>query len=512
MSSSQGIAKNTMFLYIRMFLTLLVTLYTSRVVLKALGVSDYGLYSIVGGVVSMFGFFNMAMASATQRFLSFEIGAKNFIKLNKTFVTSINIHIGIALLVIVLAETFGLWFVNNKLNVDPNRIFVLNWVYQFSILSLCIKIIQVPYNALVIAREKMNIYAVLSVIEVVLKLLAVFVLLKVHDFDKLKLYSILVFVVTFFIGLFYRIYCVRHFTESKYKYFYDKDLYKELMSFSGWSLFGNLAAVARGQGSNILLNIFFGTVVNAAYGISLQVNSAVKQFVSSFQVALNPQIIKTYAKGDFEQNQRLILQGSKFSFFLLFIIMCPIWIHINFVLDLWLVNPPELTSVFVRLAMISLLIDSISGSIMIGIQATGKIKMYQIIIGTTILLDMPITYLVLSVWDRPEYSFFVTIGITFSTLFLRFFFLKKLINIRVVDFIKNVLFKIILVSSLSILALYIYNNYFEITEKWFSVIFSSIFTLIINISLITLFGFDKAEKILLKRIINEKFFQKNIRR
>ena len=292
MSTTKTIAKNTVFLYIRMFLTMGVSLYTSRVVLNTLGVEDYGIFSVVGGIVVLFGFFNAAMSSATQRYLAFDIGKKDDQRLHKTFNVTFIIHIGIALLIFLLAETIGLWYVNNRLNVPDTRMTAVNWVYQFSILTSLVGVMQVPFNALIIARERMNVFALLSIIDVILKLGVVYLLLIV-TFDKLILYSILVFTVSLLVALGYRLYCYKHFRESSLKWYKDKAYYKELLSYSGWNLFGNIAAVARGQGINLVLNVFFGTVVNAAYGITMQIQNSVRIFVNNFQLAVNPQIIKS---------------------------------------------------------------------------------------------------------------------------------------------------------------------------------------------------------------------------
>src|SRR5690606_19286013 len=355
MSESKRIVKNTMFLYIRMFLIMGITLYTSRIVLKELGVSDYGIYSLVGGFVAMLGFFNSAMSTATQRYLSFDLGKGDYNQLKKTFSVTLTIHIAIAILGLLLAETIGLWYVNYKMVFPVDRVFAVNVVYQFSILTFVLNIIQVPYNALIIARERMNIYAYVSILEAALKLAIVFLL--VFGTDKLILYAILTFVVALIIRLIYQVYCRRQFQESRYKFEYNKAYYKELISYSGWNLFGNIAAVAKCQGVNIVLNLFFGTVVNAAYGITNQVYSAVNMFVSNFQLALNPQIIKNYSQGNLEQSHYLILQGSKFSFYLMLIIVSPIILNVDFILEIWLVNPPEYTSVFVQLCLLNILID-----------------------------------------------------------------------------------------------------------------------------------------------------------
>ena len=314
---------------------MLVSLYTSRVILNTLGVEDYGIYNVVGGVVSMFAFFNSAMSSATQRFLSDEIGKGDFVQLRKTFNATQVIHIGIAVFIFILAETVGLWFVKTYLVIPPERLEAAIWVYHFSVLSFMVSIIQVPYNATIIAHERMNVYAYVSIIEVSLKLLIVF-MLRWITYDKLKLYGILHFGVVFIIAAIYRVYTRRNFEESKFEFVKDQKLYKTLISYSVWNLFGNIAGVAKGQGVNILLNIFYGPVVNAARGIAMQVQAAVNSFVSNFQMAVNPQIIKSYAADEREYMYSLVIRGSKFSFYLLFFLSLPIMIEVDQILKLWL--------------------------------------------------------------------------------------------------------------------------------------------------------------------------------
>jgi len=307
----------------------------------------------------------------------------------------------------------------------------------------------------------------------------------------------------------YRIYCLRNFKESQYRFYYNKALYRSILSFSGWSLIGNLAAIVRGHGSNIVLNIFFGTLINAAYGISSQVNSAVKQFVSSFQVALNPQIVQTYAKGDLEQNHKLIFQGSKLSFFLLFIIICPVWLNIDVILRLWLTHVPEYTSVFIRLALLNMLLDSISGPLMIGAQASGKIKWYQITLGLIMILDLPVTYFILKTFHKPEFAYLVTISITCITLVVRLFFLRNLISFDIVNYFKKVLLNIFSIGFISFLAMMSIVNYIFINNVLGKFLVTSIIITVVNIFLIFLLGLSKAEKKTLKTIINEKILKKN---
>lgn len=314
-----------------------VGLYTSRLVLDALGVVDYGIYGLVGGIVSMLAFMNSAMSSATQRYLSFDIGKKDWERLQKTFNATLNIHILIAILILILAETIGLWFVNTQLEIPKERMYAANWVYQFSIFAFILNVIQVPYNALLFAREHMSVYAYVSILETVLKLLTVLYLVQA-DSDKLILYSILTFGVAFVIRMTYQIYCRKRFPESKYKFYWNKAYYKELMNYSGWNLFGNIASVARSQGSNILLNLFFGPVLNAAYGITVMVQGIIGNFVSNFQVAVNPQIVKNYAAGQNEASLNLMYKSSKFSFFGMLILVVPLLINLEYVMNLSLIH------------------------------------------------------------------------------------------------------------------------------------------------------------------------------
>ncbi|MCD1116480.1 lipopolysaccharide biosynthesis protein [Chryseobacterium turcicum] len=449
--------------------------------MNALGVEDYGTYSIVGGVVSMFSFFNSAMVSATNRFLAFDIGKNDIIQLKKTFNATLNIHILIALLILVLAETLGLWFINYKLNIAAERMSAVNWVYQFSVFTFLLSVIQVPYDALIVAREKMSIYAYMSIAEVILKLLIVYLLL-IFDFDKLILYAGLLFGVSFITRVVHKIYCKINFEESKYQFYYENELYKKLLSFSGWSLFGNMASVVRGQGLNILLNVFFGTVVNAAYGISMQVQGAVQVFVTNFQMAVNPQIIKQYSSGNKEQSLKLIFQSAKFSYFLMFLLVCPIIYNIDFILEIWLKNPPKGTSSFVVLCLIGILIDCISGPLMIGAQAHGNIKWYQIVLGTFIFLCLPISYIFLKIFYNPNVIFWVIIGINIISLFGRLLFLKYLINFDVGLFVRNVILRIIVITTI----LFLTTHYlmFSLNNCYVDFISKSMILTIVNLVMI----------------------------
>ena len=441
-SNNKRIAKNTAMLYIRMLLTMAVSLYTSRIILNTLGVEDFGIYNVVGGFVTMFGFLNSAMASATQRFLSFEIGRKDLKQLHNVFSMSVNIHLLIAFIILILAETIGLWFLNTQLTIPPERLIAAKWVYQFSILALIVNMLSVPYNAAIIAHERMNIFAWVSIIEVSLKLLIVF-MLQWFGFDKLKFYAILVFTVALFIRMIYGIYCSRNFEESRFRIYWDRQLFKTLASYAGWNLWGNIASVVMGQGINVLLNIFFGPVVNAARGIAFQVRAAMNSFMQSFQMAMNPQIIKSYASGDRKYMHQLVFQGAKYSFFLLFMLSLPVLLETEYILKLWLKTVPEHTTVFTRLVLINILIDSISGPLMTAAQASGKIKLYQGVVGGLLIFNLPVSYLFLKLDFPPEITLYVSIGISIIALFSRLKIISPLVNLNILDYLKEVVFKII---------------------------------------------------------------------
>jgi O-antigen/teichoic acid export membrane protein len=337
----------------------------------------------------------------------------------------------------------------------------------------------------------------MSIVEVFLKLIIVYILV-VFDFDKLILYAGLLFLVSFIVRSAHKIYCKIYFEESKYQFFYDKEMYKKLIAYSGWNLFGNIAAVARGQGINILLNLFFGTVLNAAYGITVQVQTVVNIFVTNFQLAVNPQIIKNYAQGNIEQSRNLILQSAKFSYFLMFLIVSPILFNIEFVLKIWLQKPPEYTSIFISLSLINLLIDCISGPLMIGAQATGNIKWYQIIVGALVFLNLPIAYVLLRVYKVPELVFYTSILISGISLLFRIYFIKSCLNLSFREFIVKVIFRIVLVSISAILSFLFLNKYTFFMNDWLQFIVKSFaFLLIVTLSILML-GLNKQEKRFIK--------------
>ncbi|WP_265460749.1 MATE family efflux transporter, partial [Aeromonas salmonicida] len=389
-NNNRRIVKNTLFLYFRMLLTLSVTLYTSRVVLNNLGVEDFGIYNVVGGVVTMMAFLSGAMSSASQRFLAFELGKNNLEQLAKVFKMSLNIHWLIVLIVILVAQTLGLWFVNAQLVIPPDRLVAANWVFQCALFSFCCTVLGVPYNAAIIAHEKMSAFAYISIVDVLLKLIVVF-LLAAYDGDKLQRYSLLLAVVSLLILVCYYAYARWQFTVTRFSWYWNTDLFKTLFSYTGWNLFGNVAAVATNQGINILLNLFFGATVNAARAIAFQVNSAVTGFVTSLQMSINPQIVKSYATDNHEYMLQLVFSGARYCFFLLYFLSIPFLLQAEIILKIWLGMLPEYAAGFCRLVIIDSLIISLSGTLMTAFQATGKIKTYQMVVGGVILFNLPLS-------------------------------------------------------------------------------------------------------------------------
>lgn len=474
-----------------MLLTMAITLYTSRIVLNTLGVEDFGIYNVVGGFVTMFAFLNSAMASATQRFLSFEIGRKDLVQLRNVFSMSVNIHFIIAFVILLLAETVGLWFVNTQLTIPPERMNAAQWVYQFSILSMMVSIVSVPYNAIIIAHERMNVFAWVSIAEVSLKLLIVF-MLQWFGFDKLKLYAVLVFSVSLIIRFIYGLYCKYNFKESKFRFFWDKPLFRTLMSYAGWNLWGNAASVIMGQGVNILLNIFFGPVVNAARGIAYQVRGAVQQFVGNFQMAMNPQIIKLYASDNMKQMHQLIFRGAKYSFFLLFIMSLPILLETEIILRLWLKTVPEYTVIFTRLIIVNILIDSISGPLMTAAQASGRIKLYQSVVGGLLILNLPISYLFLKLGFAPQITVYVSICVSIVALYARLKIINPLVNMKIMEYMNAVVFRIIPVILVAFIPPFLI--YYTLEGNFVRLLFTCAISVISVLTTIYYLGLNKSEK------------------
>lgn len=456
--NNKRIAKNTLMLYIRMFFTMAVSLFTSRVILQTLGVTDYGINNVVGGVVSMFGFLNGAMASATQRYLNVDIATGNEEHLKISFRTAMQIHVMIALVIFVLAETVGLWFVLEKLVIPEERMTAAMCVYQFSIIASMIGIISLPYNADIIAHERMGAFAYISIMDVVLKLVIVYMLV-ISPFDKLITYSALFLCVNLLDRFIYNLYCKKHFSEVNFSFKIDKPLFKEMSSFAGWSLWGNIAAVLFTQGLNMLLNMFFGPAVNAARGIAVQVQGVIQGFVANVQTAVNPQITKSYAQQNLHRMHKLMFTSSKFCFYLLFLIVLPVSLEANQILHVWLGIVPDHTVWFFRLIAFIMLTETLANPYIVANQATGKVKTYQAVCGGLLLCIVPIAYIVLKLGGNPESVYVVHGCIAIITQATRVYMMRNLISLPMMTYVRKVIIPIVGVAvAASIIPTFVYNE------------------------------------------------------
>ena len=498
-SNNKRIAKNTLMLYFRTILVMLVSLYTSRVVLERLGVEDYGIYNVVGGLVAMFSILSGSLSAAISRFLTFELGRGNTERLKTVFSTSLNVQLLMSVVIVIVLELAGVWFLNNKMEIPHDRLLAANMVLHISMLTFLVNLISVPYNAAIIAHERMSAFAYVSLLEAALKLGVVY-LLGLVFFDKLPTYAFLLFVVSLIIRLVYGIYCKRHFEECKYRFKIDKPLLKEMVSFAGWNFIGSSSSVLKIQGVNILLNMFFGTVVNAAQGIAMQVNGAVNSFVQNFIMAMNPQITKSYAKGDINYMTQLVFSGSRYGFYLLLLLSMPILIETEQILSFWLTVVPVHTVNFVRLVLVESLVATLSYPITTAMNSTGKIRNYQIVVGGAYLLNVPISYLILKLGFPAEAVFIVAILLTILALCTRFIFFKQM-GLSVIAFIKQVGIKVLMILILSSLIPIVLHHYMPMGILRFVTVLcvGSIFT----ISFIYLLGINKSEREIVKQQINK---------
>ena len=447
-SSNKRIAKNTLLLYARMLLLLVVSLYTSRIVLATLGVEDYGLYNVVGGIVTMFTFISKAMGNSTSRFITFALGKGDKIELNKVVGVSFFIHWVLAGVILLLAETIGLWFLYNKMVIPEARMTAAFWVYQFSVVSCMVSIISVPFNSMIIAHEKMKAFAFISIIDAVLKLLIVY-LIQMSSFDKLIFYAALLLGVMILDRLIYQVYCYRHFEEARHIKFHKTGLVKQMTSFAVWSLVGNLSYVCYTQGLNILLNMFFGPAVNAARGIAVQIEGVINGFVTNFQTAINPQITKSYAADEKGRVRELLFLSSKFSFYLLLLLCLPVFLEAPAILGLWLVEVPDHTVKFIRLLFLIMLAQSLHNPVSMIKSATGRIRTYQLIIGGILLLIVPISYVALKVGYPSETVFVVHLTVQLVAQTLAVLMTKNDIDLSFRIYLKDVILKVLLVTLMA---------------------------------------------------------------
>lgn len=495
-ANNKRIAKNTLLLYIRMLFMLVISLYTSRVILNTLGVVDYGINNVVGGVITMLGFLTGSLGAASSRYITYDLGKGDIAVMKKTFGNILTIHFILAAIILVISETLGLWFMSTQLQIPSERETAAMWVYQFSIFSSVLTVISVPYNATIIAHEKMSAFAYISIADAVLKLLIVY-LLVVIPYDKLIIYAILFFCIQAFDRIVSGVYCSRHFEETHTHLRYDGKLFREIFAFAGWTMNGNLAVIGFTQGLNILLNIFFGPAVNAARGIAVQVQSVCQQFCNNFQMALNPQLTKNYAQGDLNNMHRLLVKSSKFSFYILFFIVLPLMFKAEFVLKLWLGIVPEHTITFLRLILIVGLLYTLSNPIIVSVHATGKLKKFQLIEGTMLLTIVPIAYILLKFFGiRPEYVFVVHIVVELCTQYARLRIVLPMIDMKLEDYFRSVIKPILLVVILSPWLPYITNA--TVHGQWISFFVVCIICVICISGCVYFIGCTNSERMFIK--------------
>lgn len=450
-ADNKRIAKNTLFMYIRMILVMCISLFTSRINLQTLGVEDYGIYSVVGSFVAMFSMFSNAMSAAIQRFITYEIGLGDENRMKSLYSTSVTIMIILSIVLMLFADFIGVWFINNKMALPQGRVGAAIWVLHVSVLTFGVGLISVPFNATIVAHEKMSAFAYISIYEAVAKLVVCY-LLFISPFDRLIVWAVLLGFVQISINILYAGYCHKKFIECRYKPVIDVPLFKQIAGYTGWSTFGLVALTCYTQGLNIVLNIFFGPVVNAARGIANQVQAAVHGFASNFQVAMNPQIIRSYAQGELSRMHKLLFMGTRFSFFLLLFLSLPIVLETPMVLKIWLGEYPEHTVNFIRLVLILITFDtSFEGPMYVAQTATGNIKKYQIVVGGLMLMILPVSYLIIKIFNTsPETVYVVYLTIAIIAHIFRMIIIRPMINLSFRAYLIDVVFPIMKVALFAI--------------------------------------------------------------
>lgn len=485
-----------------MLFTMAVSLYTSRLVLRALGVDDFGIYNVVGGLVSMSSLISGTMHVTISRFLTYELGRGDDNKLRKVFSTSINIQLFLSIVIIIIAETLGIWFLNCEMLIPDGRLSAANWVFQCSLITFVIGLISSPYNAVIIAHEKMSWYAYLSIVEVILKLIVVFCLL-LTSWDKLYLYSLLLVCVALIMRFLYVIYCRRHFPESKYELDFDKKLLYEMGSFAGWNNLGAMAVILRTQGINVLMNLFFGVAVNAARAIASQVEAAVNQFVSSFSVALTPQITKSIAKKDVQFSNNLIYKGAKYTYFLILLAVIPILFETSEVLRIWLGEYPDYTVIFLRLTLLVALTDKLSNTLTASLLASGKIKGLHIMVACVVIPVIPVSYWFYYLGKPPYISYILCIFALFFKFVFELILARDVVGIKISDYLNSAVIKMVNVTIISLLVPFILV--FTMDESIFRFIVLSVSSLLWTPVAIYCIGLTVSERrFILEKIVSYK--------
>lgn len=507
--NNKRIAKNTLLLYVRMLFTMAVSLFTSRVILNTLGVEDYGINNVVGGIVTMFSVLSGSLSSSISRFITFELGKRNIERLKTIFSTGVNIQLGMSVLIIIIAEAVGIWFLNAKMNIPADRMVAANWVFQCAILTFVLNLLSVPYNAAIIAHEKMSAFAYISVVEVTLKLIIVY-MLTISPFDRLKTYAVLLLCVGAVIRFIYGYYCKRHFEECTYHLVFDKPVLKEMTGFAGWNFLGNGSYMLNTQGVNILMNLYFGVAVNAARGIATQVDAALKQFVNNFTTAVNPQITKSYAQGDLDYMHKLVCRSAKFSAFLMLFFAIPILLETQSILTIWLKTVPEYAAIFLQLIIISSFVDTVlANSLVTSMFATGNIKRYQIIVTTIGCLVFPFSWIAFQLGFQPEIAYVLYFIIYTVLLGVRLYLLKDMVKLPIMMYVREVLYRVLPVMIICFIIPMMIR--YSMQEGWMRLILlclvSTIVTAVVEYSI----GLTKNERKFIVGKINNKNINNNIK-
>lgn len=502
---NKRLAKNTMVLYVRSFIVLLLSLFTSRITLQALGVDNYGINSAVGGVIGMFHLISSSLSKSISRFITFELGHGDSHKLKKIFSTAINIQLGIGAIILLLGETVGVWFLNTQMNIPEGRMYAANWVLQCSIWSFFIGLTQTPYSACIIGHEKMKALTIFNIVDTILRVIIV-LLLYISPFDKLITIAILGFVVSLLMRIAQRIYCGRKFEECHYQFVFDKSLMKEMTGFAGWSFLTNTTWLFNTQGVNILINIFFGVSYNAARGLAHKIEGVVKRFTNDFTVALNPQITKSYAAGEIDEMNKLICRGTRLTYYLMFVMSLPFIFEAYYALYLWLGMVPDYTVIFYRLSLIATLITMIGGTGLTAIQATGNIKWYTITMTCIAFLVFPMTWIAYKYGYPVEWSYIIFIIIYIIIDIVRLFFMRHLWGFPIMMFVKEAIVPIMLVSIISII--FPSLIYFNMEQSLIRAAFVTVVSLLSGLGAVYTVGLKKSERVMLRNKINDTINKK----
>lgn len=500
--NNKRLAKNTLYLYFRTLFVMAITLFTSRVVLEKLGIENYGIYSVVGGFVSMFSVLSSSLTAGSQRFIAYELG-KEKPNVRTVFSTTVTIHIFLASIVMLALESIGLWYLNCKMNISPDRLYAANWVFQCSVITFCVNIISIPYNAAIIAFEKMSAFAYISIFEAISKLGAVYALYAISQ-DSLITYALFMLLVAVILRLIYGIYCSKNFKDCRYDYSFSRDILKQILGFCGWNFIGSTAGILNGQGINMLINSFFGVALNAARGVAMQVDTAINTFVQNFMLAINPQITKSYAAGDFANVNNMIYLGTRFAFFLFGVLCLPVFMNAEFLLSVWLKEVPPSAVLFTKYAIIFTLCQNLSQCLYIAMLATGRIKKYQIVVGSLSIMAFPTAWIFFRMGLPAEWGYISMILFSLACLIARLILLQAMTpQFSAKAYITEALFPIAKVIVPIVVAYVIMAHNFS-GDGWAGFILQTIACIVVSCICIWTLGLSRAERNKLLAIATDK--------